>query len=365
MTLLHLDTPEIAGYADVSLRTKYAYAARHGFDVSAVRGRIAKDRPASWSKIPLCRQNLDHCDWLWWLDADAAITNSEIDVRRYCDNDADLVATHDANGINCGSFLLRNSDGARRLLDKAWARTEFIDHPWWEQAAIAAVLSEDDTIKVKVIPQRAINSYPENWQPGDLVIHLAGKPNRADLMRLYVPDRIEFPAPTDERSIDRAHAALLYGAVLSQKPARLLEIGIGSGYVTRILLDAMKWNECGELTCVDNLVDWNGVKPDHFDRLGVRFVVQDEGYFLRDCPSDSFDLIVSDADHRHADQWASEYRRVATDGAFMFFHDTNNPDYPNLRRIVEAMKGMPHCEFTQASGSERCGRGWLWVVNKK
>lgn len=121
------------------MRTKYEYAARHGFDVTAVRGRIAKDRPASWSKIPLCRQALEYADWLWWLDADAPITNPALDVRQYCDESADIVITADANGINCGSLLLRNS-------------------------------------------------YPEKWQPGDMVIHLAGKTNeqRAELMREYV-----------------------------------------------------------------------------------------------------------------------------------------------------------------------------------
>jgi hypothetical protein len=133
-------------------------------------------------------KRIDRADWLWWLDADAAITTPKIDVRQYCDEMSDMVITEDGNGINCGSFLLRNSDGARRLLDATWNRTALIHHQWWEQGAMHAILREKPGIAVvKVIPQRTINSYHENWQAGDLVVHLAGKSHgeRAELMRKY------------------------------------------------------------------------------------------------------------------------------------------------------------------------------------
>lgn len=186
MTILHLDTPNIAPYGDLSLRTKQEYAARHGLGITAIRDTLDASRPPSWSKIPLCLQALEKSDWLWWLDADAAITNPEIDVRQYCDEAADMIATKDENGLNCGSFLLRNSEGARRLLDATWNRTALIHHQWWEQGAMHVVLQQQPDIAiVKFIDQRAINSYVENWQPGDLVIHLAGKPNRLELMKQY------------------------------------------------------------------------------------------------------------------------------------------------------------------------------------
>lgn len=356
--LLHLDTQEIADYGDLSLRSKYEYAARWGFDVSTVRGKICKDRPASWSKILLCQQVIDRYEWIWWLDADATITNKEIDIRQFCDESADMIATKDENGINAGSFLLRNSAGAKNLLAATWERTEFIDHPWWEQAALQAVLADGIAV-IKEIDKRAINSYPKEWKPGDLVVHFAGMQNRMRWFRKYPP----FPSDV---SIDECHGDLLYGMVVSQKPLRILELGIGSGCATSILLRAIKYNGYGRLTCVDNFSDWNGKPPLHAASLGCKIVIQDESAFLRSCPSDSYDLIVSDADHGHASEWIKEYFRVANEGAFLFFHDTNNQDYPNLRRIVEMVAALPHYHFTRSSRQdERCGRGWLWAINQK
>ena len=188
MTLLHLDTHDISDYGAISLRTKHEYAARWNFGVIAVRGRIAQERPASWSKILLCRDALDRCEWVWWIDADAAITNPAIDVRRYCDDSFDMIATKDANGLNSGSFLLRSTPAAKLMLDAVWERTEFTDHRWWEQAAMQAVIAEDPSIRAKFIDQRALNSYPENWQTGDLVVHFAGKTDRMKWFRQYLGD---------------------------------------------------------------------------------------------------------------------------------------------------------------------------------
>ncbi len=43
-------------------------------------------------------------------------------------------------------------------------------------------------------------------------------------------------------AIDLAHNVFLIGAVLSRKPERVLELGVGTGYVTRSLLHALRYN---------------------------------------------------------------------------------------------------------------------------
>jgi hypothetical protein len=48
----------------------------------------------------------------------------------------------------------------------------------------------------------------------------------------------------------------------------------------------------------------------------------------------------------------------------LFFHDTNNPEFPNLASIVEYVrkKGYWHHEFKENTrDTERCDRGWLLV----
>jgi hypothetical protein len=52
----------------------------------------------------------------------------------------------------------------------------------------------------------------------------------------------------------------------------------------------------------------------------------------------------------------------------LFFHDTANEAFPNLAKIVVAVKeqGLPHKQFTVSSRpGEHCERGWLMVLNTK
>jgi predicted O-methyltransferase YrrM len=173
----------------------------------------------------------------------------------------------------------------------------------------------------------------------------------------------------DQRAIDVAHNLFLIGAVLSKKPERILELGIGTGFVTRSLLAAIRFNGKGHITSVDNWFDWNGNEPPGIDQLrkdGVAIRVDSEETFLRKCPSDEYDVLISDADHVNSGHWLPEHLRVARNDAFLFFHDTNSPAWPTLLTIQQRISHLPHYHFTENSRpDERCSRGWLFVINKK
>ena len=42
--------------------------------------------------------------------------------------------------LNTGVYVMRNCPSSRQLLDAAISRREYINHEWWDQAAISAVL---------------------------------------------------------------------------------------------------------------------------------------------------------------------------------------------------------------------------------
>src|SRR5687767_14049608 len=91
-------------------------------------------------------------------------------------------------------------------------------------------------------------------------------------------------------AIDRAHNVFLVGSVLARKPANILELGIGSCFVTNSLMHALCFNRNGRLTSVDNWCDWNGVEPAFVSSLraaGVNVVVSGEEEFVRCCPDDA------------------------------------------------------------------------------
>ena len=173
-------------------------------------------------------------------------------------------------------------------------------------------------------------------------------------------------------AIDIAHNLFLVGAAVAKKPSRLLELGIGSAFVTQSLLHALRFNGKGRLTSVDNWLDWNGSPPPFVDGLrsaGVNVIVASEEEFVRASPDDAYDFLVSDADHFNSAAWLDQHLRIVEHDGFLFFHDTNQPRrFAGLATIERQIseRGLPHFHFKESSRpEERCERGWLFVVNKK
>ena len=174
-------------------------------------------------------------------------------------------------------------------------------------------------------------------------------------------------------AIDVAHNLFLIGALVSRKPEHVLELGIGSGYVTRSLLHGLRYNGRGILTSVDNFLDWKGAEPPYvaeFREMGAEIVAPvGEKEFVFGAPADAYDFMVSDADHSRSGTWIDEHLRIVRHDGFMFFHDTNHATkYKSLKLIEKRIRelGLPYFHFTANSRpDERCDRGWLFAINKK
>jgi len=129
---------------DVSSQTFTLYAQRHGYDLDLRFDVLAPDRPPAWSKVPLIRDLLHRHDLVLWIDSDAAIVDPTLDI-------ADELGRRDLMGLvaheydgqtvpNCGVWVLRRSRRVVRFLDALWRRTEYVDHKWWENAALLTEL---------------------------------------------------------------------------------------------------------------------------------------------------------------------------------------------------------------------------------
>ena len=129
---------------DVSGATFEIYARRHGYDLDVRRELIDPSRTAAWNKIPLFLDLLTRYDLVLWVDADAAIvdpTDDIADALGHRDLMALVAHEYDDQIIpNCGVWVLRPHRAVRRFLERIWMHTEYLDHQWWENAALLVEL---------------------------------------------------------------------------------------------------------------------------------------------------------------------------------------------------------------------------------
>ena len=217
-------------FAHLAVNNHRAYARAHDYHAIAFRGRISGERfrdPAHpedslrgggwyWQKLAATQLVLEQddalgqnmCDWVMWVDADILFTNFnkslEAEIARYVSEGTDVIlAREEANFpgvlINTGAFFVRNTDKGRNFLAHVAERYPgYKDGALPDQDAIqdyalgvnAHTLDRTDwdalqysrRPEVSIAPQRAFNSFARDgempaaaqWQPCDLVAHLAG-----------------------------------------------------------------------------------------------------------------------------------------------------------------------------------------------
>jgi len=130
-------------------------------------------RAPSWSKILFAKRHLPSCDWLFWTDADSIITNFDTRLETFIDENYNFIITKDINGMNGGHWFIKNTPWSYEFLDDVWAQESRIDHVWWEQQAIMDVYDKYKE-KIKIVPNKLFNAYPDSWEEGDFLIHFPG-----------------------------------------------------------------------------------------------------------------------------------------------------------------------------------------------
>ena len=131
-----------------SLPTMVAYAQRHDWSVVLTSEPLNGERPPSWGKLQLIRELMDTYEYVFWVDADAIIVDLDRDLlAEVGSEDSDIwFARHpqdrdpSATVLNAGVFVVRSSDWSRRLLTEVWNAEQFIQHNWWENAALLDLL---------------------------------------------------------------------------------------------------------------------------------------------------------------------------------------------------------------------------------
>lgn len=147
---------------------------------------LDKNRKTHWSKVIALSNHLEEYDWLFWLDSDALIMNTDIRLESLIDDQFDLIIARDCNGyVNTGSFLIKNSPWSKEFLVQ-WYDEKYKNGfgRFQDNGAFIDLYDNSsdirDHIKV-VLPPRVMNSYlgckykmDGVYQPGDFILHFAG-----------------------------------------------------------------------------------------------------------------------------------------------------------------------------------------------
>jgi hypothetical protein len=196
-----------AEFLDVTRAARERFADIHSYEIVERATSLDPTRPPAWSKVLLVRELLDDHGTVVWIDADAVPVSFDVDIATETDQDTPLHAvTHDFGDQlipNTGVMVVRRTVHTVALLDTIWDQTEFIDHRWWENAAVLSLMGFDLTEPIaRTGPDRldgmvgaldaGWNAIPQTPRQPTMVrmVHFPGYPNdvRGTLLEALVAD---------------------------------------------------------------------------------------------------------------------------------------------------------------------------------
>jgi mannan polymerase II complex MNN10 subunit len=201
------------GLADKTLdNNKVPYCIKYGYPL-IVKTNNWYNIPIGYEKAFLIQTaftDYPDCEWVFFSECDTLITNMDIKLEDIVkDEQKHFVITTDINGINAGSFFVRNTVEGRGYIQ---SMVDSIGRFAHEQAFIidSYFYSKTHTDIISLYPQKSFNSYDYyifggtypsgldyfgnngRWTPGDFIIHFPGctLEHRISLVDSYLPQII-------------------------------------------------------------------------------------------------------------------------------------------------------------------------------
>ena len=122
------------GLLQLTWENKKKYAEKHGYHLFDESDQLDKSRPPSWSKIRAVQRLLkeEACTWVFWLDADTVVMNSDKRIEEFLPSDEGkdlLLSVDDGGGYNAGVWLVHNTEWALTFLQEWWDMKSFVKPP--------------------------------------------------------------------------------------------------------------------------------------------------------------------------------------------------------------------------------------------
>lgn len=202
---------------DVALPTYKEFARRHGYEVlvGSEDDAIGMGLPPAWSKVYLLLDALDQYDEVVWFDCDMVVVDPSEDFPPLKDGNLHSMVRHFercSEVPNSGVWRLRRDAGGlcgQDLLRKMLELEVFINHGWWEQAALLTLMGyaippegslfsdtrcrcvrETKWYKACQFMRLCWNSHPSHRAEHPRIVHCSypDMPRRLEVMRELVRD---------------------------------------------------------------------------------------------------------------------------------------------------------------------------------
>ena len=176
-------TPNWEQIADVTCENSKEYCKKHGYSLI----KTIKSDYQGFEKIEKAHDHLftEGYDVVLFMDCDSIITNHNIKVEDFLDDEHDFYCTEDVNGTNTGVFIVKATEWSFNFLHKLLTYRN-IDGITCEQNAIDWWVETKGDERIKFLPHPSINSYkyelyPEHqgvtheegqWEKGDFILHI-------------------------------------------------------------------------------------------------------------------------------------------------------------------------------------------------
>jgi hypothetical protein len=158
----------------------------------------------------LLKSEKKRASYVLYMDADAIITNPDIDVESLLSEfapRAHFFATYDQNKLHTGTMVFKVSEWSYRILEEVWLSDKKHNvGDWWEQGALNAALERDNAInsgRAYILDKRILNAYPDwfdcygyegmpewvketyFWRPSSFILHTpaVNYPLRLEILR--------------------------------------------------------------------------------------------------------------------------------------------------------------------------------------
>lgn len=125
---------------EIAMPSFEAFADRHGYEIVIPDFEDRPARPQSWWKVPALLAALDEFEEALWIDADCVIIDAADDIEAPEEAWHAMARHETSDGLvpNCGVWLVRQP--MRPFLRRIWTMTGYMEHGWWEQAALIELL---------------------------------------------------------------------------------------------------------------------------------------------------------------------------------------------------------------------------------